>query len=60
MQAFQASGSSVQVFLLTSQVGGLGLTLTAATRVLILDPHWNPRCGMLIHMACVAGAGHSL
>ena len=42
MQAFQAPGSSVQVFLLTSQVGGLGLTLTAACRVILLDPHWNP------------------
>ena len=28
--------------LLTSQVGGLGLTLTAADRVVIYDPAWNP------------------
>uniref|UniRef100_A0A7S1IQI0 RanBP-type and C3HC4-type zinc finger-containing protein 1 n=1 Tax=Eutreptiella gymnastica TaxID=73025 RepID=A0A7S1IQI0_9EUGL len=28
--------------LLTSQVGGVGLTLTGADRVLILDPSWNP------------------
>eukprot|EP00898_Chlorokybus_atmophyticus_P003685 jgi/Chlat1/4317/Chrsp29S04475 len=33
---------SVSVFLLTSQVGGLGLTLTAASRVIIIDPAWNP------------------
>lgn len=32
----------VSVMLLTSQVGGLGLTLTAADRVIILDPAWNP------------------
>lgn len=32
----------IPVFLLTSQVGGLGLTLTAADRVVILDPAWNP------------------
>ncbi|XP_036595673.1 DNA excision repair protein ERCC-6-like [Trichosurus vulpecula] len=32
----------VSVFLLTSQVGGVGLTLTAATRVVIFDPSWNP------------------
>ena len=25
-----------------SQVGGLGLTLTAADRVIIVDPAWNP------------------
>jgi hypothetical protein len=24
------------------QVGGLGLTLTAANRVVIVDPSWNP------------------
>uniref|UniRef100_A0A8C2WD53 DNA excision repair protein ERCC-6-like n=1 Tax=Chinchilla lanigera TaxID=34839 RepID=A0A8C2WD53_CHILA len=30
------------VFLLTTQVGGAGLTLTAATRVVIFDPSWNP------------------
>lgn len=40
--SFQAPGSRAQVFLLTSQVGGLGLTLTAADRVIIVDPAWNP------------------
>ncbi|XP_055986112.1 DNA excision repair protein ERCC-6-like [Sorex fumeus] len=30
------------VFLLTTQVGGVGLTLTAASRVVIFDPSWNP------------------
>ncbi|KAF3695285.1 DNA excision repair protein ERCC-6-like [Channa argus] len=30
------------VFLLTTQVGGVGLTLTAANRVVIYDPSWNP------------------
>ncbi|KAK9806042.1 hypothetical protein WJX73_008485 [Symbiochloris irregularis] len=34
--------SSISVFLLTTKVGGLGLTLTAATRVIILEPDWNP------------------
>lgn len=33
---------SIPIFLLTSQVGGLGLTLTAADRVIIVDPAWNP------------------
>jgi hypothetical protein len=27
---------------LLEQVGGLGLTLTAADRVVIVDPAWNP------------------
>uniref|UniRef100_H2ZIQ9 DNA excision repair protein ERCC-6-like n=1 Tax=Ciona savignyi TaxID=51511 RepID=H2ZIQ9_CIOSA len=33
---------SYDVFLLTTQVGGVGLTLTAADRVVIYDPSWNP------------------
>ena len=41
MQQFQAS-TEIPVFLLTSQVGGLGLTLTKADRVVIVDPAWNP------------------
>ncbi|BDA42988.1 probable DNA excision repair protein ERCC-6-like [Coccomyxa sp. Obi] len=39
---FQRGGKAPPVFLLTSQVGGLGLTLTAADRVIIVDPSWNP------------------
>ncbi len=40
--AFQAPGSRSRVFLLTTQVGGVGLTLTAADRCIILSPSWNP------------------
>ncbi|KAG1675299.1 hypothetical protein FOA52_015973 [Chlamydomonas sp. UWO 241] len=42
VRRFQAPGADIPVFLLTSQVGGLGLTLTAADRVIIVDPNWNP------------------
>jgi DNA excision repair protein ERCC-6 len=30
------------IFLLTTKVGGLGINLTGADRVLIYDPDWNP------------------
>lgn len=32
----------LHVFLLTTKVGGLGVNLTGADRVLIYDPDWNP------------------
>ncbi|KAL5993085.1 Phosphoinositide phosphatase sac1 [Asimina triloba] len=35
-------GKGASIFLLTSQVGGLGLTLTRADRVIVVDPAWNP------------------
>ncbi|XP_077164333.1 DNA excision repair protein ERCC-6-like [Paroedura picta] len=41
IEAFQKD-KGYSVFLLTTQVGGVGLTLTAATRVVIFDPSWNP------------------
>ncbi|VUZ56500.1 unnamed protein product [Hymenolepis diminuta] len=37
-----AEDLSYNVMLLTTQVGGVGLTITAADRVIILDPSWNP------------------
>uniref|UniRef100_M8B4J0 DNA excision repair protein ERCC-6-like protein n=1 Tax=Aegilops tauschii TaxID=37682 RepID=M8B4J0_AEGTA len=36
-------GLGAQIFLLTTKVGGLGLTLTKAARVIVVDPAWNPR-----------------
>ena len=32
----------IHVFLLTTKVGGLGINLTGADRVIIYDPDWNP------------------
>ena len=36
------SNPNVHIFLLTTKVGGLGVNLTGADRVIIYDPDWNP------------------
>jgi SNF2 family DNA or RNA helicase len=42
VERFQNVANDIPLALLTTQVGGLGLTLTAADRVVIYDPSWNP------------------
>ncbi|KAJ9114953.1 hypothetical protein QFC20_001328 [Naganishia adeliensis] len=39
---FQRPDSNVFVFLISTLAGGVGLNLTAANKVVIFDPNWNP------------------
>ena len=39
---FNSPKSDIFIFLLTTRVGGLGINLTGADRVIIYDPDWNP------------------
>lgn len=38
---------NVTVFLISLKAGGVALNLTAASRVFICDPWWNPAAGEL-------------
>jgi len=42
VRKFQTQIDRFQVMLLTTQVGGVGLNLTSADRVIVVDPAWNP------------------
>ena len=39
---FNDNDKGIFVFLLTTKVGGLGVNLTGANRVMLFDPDWNP------------------
>lgn len=39
---FNDKKSNLFVFLLTTKVGGVGINLTGANRVVLFDPDWNP------------------
>lgn len=42
LSKFQAEDSRYFCMCLSSQVGGVGLTITGADRVILVDPAWNP------------------
>ncbi len=42
IRTFNDNGSAYPVMLLTTRTGGVGISLTAANRVILFDPDWNP------------------
>lgn len=43
IESFNAPGSGVFVFLLSTRAGGLGINLTTADTVILYDSDWNPQ-----------------
>ncbi len=39
---FNNKNHDIFIFLLTTRIGGLGLNLVAANRIILFDPDWNP------------------
>ncbi|KAI5119788.1 hypothetical protein M0805_006586 [Coniferiporia weirii] len=46
VQSFNAKDSPVQVFILSTRAGGLGLNLQSADTVIIFDSDWNPHADL--------------
>ena len=42
MDRFNAASSNVAVFLLSAKSGGVGLNLIGGSRLILVDPDWNP------------------
>ena len=43
LQSFNAPGSKVFLFLMTTRAGGLGINLQTADTVVLYDSDWNPQ-----------------
>ena len=51
IDTFQSKGPQTpSVFLLSLKAGGVGLNLTAANHLLLINPAWNPATGMFVFL----------
>ena len=46
LEEFNAEGSPIFIFLLSTRAGGLGLNLQSADTVLMFDSDWNPQADL--------------
>ena len=52
IKKFNSPDSGVFAFLLTSRVGGVGINLTGADRVILFEPDWNPSTDIQARERC--------
>eukprot|EP00750_Incisomonas_marina_P007768 INCI15044.1.p1 GENE.INCI15044.1~~INCI15044.1.p1 ORF type:complete len:1003 (-),score=122.57 INCI15044.1:2142-5150(-) len=52
IEQFNSDENNVFAFLLTSRVGGVGINLTGADRVILFEPDWNPSTDIQARERC--------
>ena len=52
MHEFQSAESNIDIFLLSTRAGGLGINLTRADTVIIFDSDWNPHADLQAQDRC--------
>ena len=53
IDAFNAVGSTIPIFLLSTRAGGLGINLCSADIVVLYDSDWNPQVRKYFNISCI-------
>ncbi|KAJ8598993.1 hypothetical protein CTAYLR_009472, partial [Chrysophaeum taylorii] len=59
INAFNASGSRIKVFIMSTRAGGLGINLQTADTCILYDSDWNPQADLQVHTIYLAQIGQT-